>query len=584
MSKKPIDLNDGKAVYRRLLGYVKPYWKAFIIVIIGMAMVAATEVGFAALIKPMLDGTFVEKDPFWITVIPLALIGIFLVRGIGSFATSYLMSWVGRHVVKDMRSEIFDHLLLLPTRFYDKNASGQIISKIIYDAEQVSDASSRALTIIIQDSLVLIGLIGWMFYLSWEMTLVFLIIGPVMAVMVASINRRVRRDSRRLQDSMGNVTEISQEAIEAQRVVKIFGGKDYERQGFDKANEYNRKQFMKIVSTQSAYVPFVQLVAALLLALIIYLSTRPGEEVMTVGTFMSFISAMLMLFPPLKRLTTVNVVLQRGVAAAQSIFGLLEEKAEIDRGTQTLAQVRGDVRFENVRFSYDSDKGEVLKGVNFSVPSGKSVAFVGRSGSGKSTLVSLLPRFYHLENGVISIDGININDLRMDELRKHIALVSQDITLFNDTIAHNIAYGRLETATEEQIIEAAKAAYAWDFIKDLPDGLNTQVGEHGVLLSGGQRQRLAIARAILKDAPILILDEATSALDSESERHIQAALEQLMKNRTTFVIAHRLSTIENVDQIVVMDNGVAVEQGTHQELMARNGHYANLHRIQFGHG
>lgn len=583
MAKKSLDIESGKQVYSRLLSYVKPYWKVFIFVVIGMALVAGTEVGFAALIKPMLDGTFVEKDPYWITMIPIALVSIFVLRGVGSFATNYCMAWVGRRVVKDLRDKMFDHLLVLPTRFYDNNASGKLISKIIYDVEQVSEASSKAITILIQDTLTLIGLLGWMFYLNWQMALLFLTIGPVMAFLVAVINKRVRRYSRRLQGSVGDVTTISQETIDAQRVVKIFGGKDYERESFGKANEANRKQYMKIIGTQAAYVPFVQFMAACLLAGIIYISTRPGvEEVMSVGTFMSFISAMLMLFPPLKRLTTVNVILQRGIAAAQSVFGLLGQDAEIDTGKQTLQRVQGEVEYRDVRFCYEDVNGDVLKGISFRVEPGQSVAFVGRSGSGKSTLVNLLPRFYQLSDGDILVDGHAIKDVRLDDLRRQIALVSQDITLFNDTIAHNIAYGRLEGADENEIIEAAKAAHAWEFIRDLPLGLQTMVGEHGVLLSGGQRQRLAIARAILKDAPILILDEATSALDSESERHIQAALEELMKHRTTFVIAHRLSTIENVDKIIVLDQGNIVEQGTHTELLAKNGHYSALHRMQFG--
>ncbi len=583
-SASNLELNSGRAVYRRLLGYVRPYWKAFILVIIGMVIVAGSEVGFAALIQPLLDGTFVEQDPFWIDVIPLALLGIFLARGVGKFAVIYCMAWVGRHVVKDLRREMFERLLTLPAGYYDRHASGQLISKLIYDVEQVSEASSSALSILVQDTLILIGLLGWMFYLNWKLTLLFLVIGPVVAVLIDYVNKRIRRYAKRLQSSVGDVTHVSQEAIEGERVVKVFGGQEHERAAFAKANEDNRHQFMKITSVNAASVPIVQFLTASFLALVVYIVTRPGMlEEISVGTFMSFVSAMLMLFPPIRRLTTVNVTLQRGVTAAQSVFGFLAQQPEHDTGTLRLDRVRGEVRYQDVHFSYDEEKGEVLSGISFEARAGETVAFVGRSGSGKSTLVNLLPRFYELSAGRILLDGHDVRDIRLADLRRQIALVSQHVTLFNDSIAHNIAYGRLGSASEEEIIAAARAAHAWEFIERLPEGLNTQVGERGVLLSGGQRQRLAIARAILKDAPVLILDEATSALDTESERYIQQALEVLMENRTTFVIAHRLSTIEKADKIIVLDHGRIVETGTHHELLQRGGYYAALSRMQFGH-
>ncbi len=584
MSASEFDITSGRAVYRRLLSYVRPYWKAFILVILGMVTVAGSEVGFAALIQPLLDGTFVEQDPFWIEVIPLALLGIFLARGVGKFAVIYCMAWVGRHVVKDLRSEMFEHMLVLPARYYDRQASGQLISKLIYDVEQVSDAASNALSILVQDSLALIGLLGWMFYLYWKLTLLFLVIGPVVAVLINYVNKRIRRYAQRLQGSVGDVTHISQEAIEGERVVKIFGGQAHERAAFARANENNRHQFMKITSVNAASVPIVQFITASFLALVVYIVTRPGMlEEISVGTFMSFISAMLLLFPPIRRLTTVNVTLQRGITAAQSVFGFLGQQPEHDSGSRRLQRARGEIRYEDVHFCYDKAKGEVLKGVSFEARAGEMVAFVGRSGSGKSTLVNLLPRFYELDTGRILLDGHDIRELRLADLRRQIALVSQNVTLFNDTIAHNIAYGRLSEASEADIIAAARAAHAMEFIERLPQGLDTPVGEHGVLLSGGQRQRLAIARAILKDAPVLILDEATSALDTESERHIQQALEVLMENRTTFVIAHRLSTIEKADKIIVLEQGRIVETGTHHELLQRGGHYAALSRMQFGH-
>jgi len=581
--QKTTDLNDGKAIYKRLLVYVKPYWKAFIFAVIGMAIVASTEVGFAALIKPLLDGTFVDRDPFFLTFIPLLLIGIFVVRGVGSFAVTYCMAWVGRHVIRDLREEMFASLLHLPTAYYDKSPSGKLISKLIYDVEQVSDASSRALTILIQDSLVLIGLLGWMFYLNWQLSLLFLTIGPLLSGMVVYINKRLRKINKRLQASVGDVTHVAQETIEGQRVIKIFGGQKYESDRFEIANQHNRRQFMKIIVTNATSVPVVQLVAAVLLATIIYLATRPDmQEVITVGTFMSFIAAVLMLFPPLKRLTTVNAVLQRGIAAAQSIFEFLDAKKEQDTGTAKFEKISGKIEYRNIDFKYDDESDEVIHNFNLQVQPGETVAFVGRSGSGKTTLVNLIPRFYNPSSGQVLIDDIDIQLVPLSSLRNQVALVSQDITLFNDTIAHNIAYGSMTNASEQEIIQAAEAAYAMEFIRELPDGLNTVVGEKGMMLSGGQRQRLAIARAILKDARILILDEATSALDSESERHIQLALEDLMKNRTTLVVAHRLSTIESADRIVVLENGAVVEIGNHGELIDKQGAYAALHKIQFG--
>lgn len=578
---EPTNLNSVQT-YKRLLGYVREHTGMFVLAIIGMGISAATETGFAALMKPLMDQSFVAKDPKMITLAPILLMLIFVARGISAFMATYYLASVSRNVIKKIREQIFHHFISLPSRYYDANSSGQLLSKLVYDTDQVTVATGQAITVMVKDSLSVIGLLAWMFYLNWLLSITFIILTPILAVMVVLVSKRFRKLSTRIQTSMGNVTHVSEEAIAGHRVVKIFGGQKYEKEHFDKVNEYNRRQQMKLVATQSVSVNFIQFLVAGALATIIYVATLPGmQSNVSVGTFISFMFAMMLLLPAVRNLTNVNAFLQRGIAAASSIFSLLDEKPEQDTGTTVLPVAKGDIRYESIRFSYDAGKGEVLKGIELEIQAGQTVAFVGRSGSGKSTLVSLLPRFYEIDQGRIVIDGHEIRELTLASLREHIALVSQEVVLFNDTIRNNIAYGTLSECSEEQILKAARAAHVMEYVDKLPDGLDTLVGEGGALLSGGQRQRLAIARALLKDAPILILDEATSALDNESERAIQAALLELMQHRTTLVIAHRLSTIEGADKIVVMDNGEIVETGTHDELLGKNGYYAELYRLQF---
>lgn len=568
--------------YKRLLGYVLPHWKVFIIAAIAMGVVAATTASFAYLIQPMMDGTFVERDPQVIQYTPIVMILLFLVNGIATYFSTYFMTWVARNVIKTLRSEMFQQVLSLPVRFFDTTPSGTIISRLIYDVEQVASASADIITIMVRDSLTVVGLLGIMLFLDWQLALILFVGTPLIAQIINYINKRFRRYSSRIQTSMGKVTHIAEEAIEGQRVVKTFGGEQYESERFEKINERNRRLQMKMAATSAASVPVVQLVAVSAAAGVVYVALQGvATGATSIGAFMSFVASMMMLLAPVKRLTKITANLQKGITAATHIFAFLDEEVEREEGQRTLTRARGEVRFRQVNFSYNAGKEQILHDINLHLSAGKTMALVGHSGSGKTTLANLLPRFYEAEQGEITIDGIPIHELTLQSLRSQISLVSQHITLFNDTIANNIAYGSLGEAGREDIIRAAEAAHAMEFINKQPEGLDTMVGENGVLLSGGQRQRLAIARALLKDAPILILDEATSALDTASERHIQTALEKLMENRSTLVIAHRLSTIEKADSIVVMDQGRVVEQGSHQELLEHGGQYAALYNMQF---
>jgi len=573
---------QGLSVYRRLLGYAFPYWRVFVPGVLGMVIYASTESGMAAVLKPMVDGSLIARDPEIIRTVPLLFLGLFFVRGVSNLLATYCTKWVGRRVIADMRAGMFRHLLVLPSSFYDSTSSGLLISKLIYNVEQVAAATTKATTVLIRDSVMVLGLISWMVYINALLATVFLVVGPIVAGLVAYVSKRFRRISRSIQDSVGHVTHAAEEAIEAHRVVKAYGGQGYETGRFLKVNERNRRLHMKMVFTDAASVPIIQITTASGLAGIVYMaSVDTFVTHISAGSFVSFIAAMGLVISPVRRLTAVNSVLQQGIAAGESIFVLLDEEAERDTGCERLQSVDGRIEFCDVSLAYTTGKGRVLHNVDLTVAPGETVAIVGRSGSGKSSLVNLIPRFYEVSSGELRIDGRNVHDLLLADLRAHMALVSQEVVLFNDTVRANIAYGSMVGCSEAAIVQAARDAHALEFIERLPDGFDTLVGENGVLLSGGQRQRLALARAFLKEAPILILDEATSALDSESERHIQRALRVLMRQRTTLVVAHRLSTIEEADRIIVLADGRIVEIGTHRELLAAGGHYTGLYNIGF---
>ena len=566
--------------YRRLIGYLKPHRGMFALGVVGMVIFAATDAGWAAFIKFFLDGTFVDKDPRMVWLVPLALVCLFIVRGIGDFMQTYCPGFVGRHIVKKLRSQIFDRYLHLPVGYFDHEASGVLLSRLTYNTEQVAQATTDSLTVFIRDTLTISGLIGYLLYLNWKLTLISLTVGPLIAFLIRRINMLFRRYSRRIQNSMGDVTRVAKEAIEAPRVVRVFNAQDYEASLFEAVIEQNRRSHMKLMFTKGLSNPVVQTIAASAMAGVLYTATVEAVAGRTtVGAFTAFIAALGLVTAPLRRLVNVAGPLQQGIAAAQSIFQIIDTPLEDKGGDRTLGRARGEVEYRDVRFRYPTGAEDVLSGVSFSVRSGETLAIVGRSGSGKSTIANLLPRFYDVTGGSVMVDGHDVREYRLHDLRAQVSLVSQDVVLFNDTIRKNIAFGF--PAADAEIEAVARAARVAEFADPLPLGLDTVVGDRGVLLSGGQRQRIAIARALLRNTPILILDEATSALDTELERQIQEQLEQLMHSRTTLVIAHRLSTVENANRILVMDGGRIVEMGTHEELLAREGQYAVLYHLQF---
>ena len=575
-------LQTSAQLYRRLLGYVAPYRAVFALGLLGMTLAALTEPLFPALMKPMLNDGFGGRERASMTWIPLALVGIFLLRGIITFTTSYILAWVSNRILMDMRDAMFARMIRLPTAFYNNQSSGTLISRIAFDVNNVTSAATTVLTVLVRDSLTVVALFAWLLYENWRLSLVALAIIPLSALVIRLFSKRLRSMSRGAQRAMGDITHVLGESIDAHKVVKVYGGEQYENARFHQANAALRGYNMRQTIAAAASVPITQLFAAIALAVVVAIALlQSSNEQTTVGGFVSFITAMLMLLAPLKHLADVNAPLQRGLAAAESVFTLLDEEEEDDRGSRVLARAHGALSFRDASFTYPNAARPALSRVTLDIAPGETVALVGSSGGGKTTLANLIPRFYHLQSGNILLDGIDLADLTLASLRENLALVSQDVVLFNDTVAANIAYGSRHNATREDIVGAAVAAHAMGFIQQMPQGLDTLIGENGVRLSGGQRQRLAIARALLKDAPVLILDEATSALDSESERAVQAALDVLMQNRTTLVIAHRLSTIENAHRIVVLDQGRVMEIGTHAELLARDGIYANLYRIQY---
>lgn len=577
----PVETGSNWQTYRRLFAYVKPFWVAFALAVLGNVIYAGASTGMAASMEYVIKAIENPSDQNRIILTGMIVV-IFAMRGVGTFLGDYYIKYVGRQVVNTLRTQLFDRLLNLPSYFFDGHSAGHLVSKLTFNVEQVANATTDAVTKTLREGLTIVGLMGFMLYTNWKLTLIFLAVGPVIGFVVSQASKRFRKISRRIQNSMGDITHVASESINGYRVVRIFGGEHYERKRFHAVSERNLTQSLKMASTQAISVPIIQVLVALAIATLVWIMLSPGiRDGMSTGQLVAFITAAATMAKPVRQVTSVHAKIQKGVAAAHDVFATIDEPPEKDHGDYAPERVNGAIRFRDVSFHYHQQMDDVLRGIDLDIPQGQSVALVGRSGSGKSTLVSLLPRFYDHTGGDIQIDGVPIQDYTLQALRNQIALVTQSVVLFNDTIAANIAYGDLRDTPREAIRDAAAKAHALEFIDRMPEGMDTLIGDNGVMLSGGQRQRLAIARALLTDAPILMLDEATSALDTESERYIQEALDVVMKGRTTFVIAHRLSTIEKADRIVVMDGGMIVESGTHNELLASGGVYAQLHQTNF---
>ncbi|MDP7591210.1 MAG: lipid A export permease/ATP-binding protein MsbA [Litorilituus sp.] len=571
--------------FRRLLSYAKPYKLGFFAAIVGMLGYAAIDVYFLSKLQPLIDEGLEGANPEFMKWAPVFVVVAFIFRGLFHFIANYCLSWMGNHVVTDLKQHLFEHIMTMPVAFHDKESTGNLISKLTFDTEQVLNSVSKSILVIVQQSAFVLGLIGLMFYISWQLSIIFLLITPVIAFIVNMVSKRFRKVSKNIQGAMGEVTTAAEQTFNGHKVVLTFGGQEKEFKRFEQINKHNRQQRMKLVATQAGSVPVIQIIASFALAFVFYaINSDSLRDSISAGSFISVITYMTMLLRPLKMLTNVNSEFQKGMAACISIFSVLDQEKEKDTGTLNLNKARGKIAFKQVDFAYDYDVNNkennwALEDISFDLTPGQTLAFVGRSGSGKSTASALLLRFYNASNGQILIDDVNIEQYHLKDLRHQFAYVSQQVVLFNDSLANNIAYGKPE-ATQEEIVAAAKSAHVMEFAQNMPQGLETNIGENGSLLSGGQRQRVAIARALLCDAPFLILDEATSALDNESERHIQDALQTLQQNRTSIVIAHRLSTIENADKIIVMEQGKIVEQGNHQSLLDNKGVYSQLHNFQ----
>ena len=570
-------------VFKRQLGYVRDRKLGLVGGIIGMLGYAAVDTTFVYSIKPLIDQGLNGNDSSVLKWMPFFVLGIVALRGCAAFLSNYCMAWVGNHVVMRLQQQVFSHLMAMPMSFFDRQNTGNLLSKVTYDAGQVSSAASSTLVSLVREGATVIGLLGLMFWHSWQLSVIFLVVGPLVGILISIISRRFRKISRHIQQAVGDITTSTEQMLKGHKEVLMFGGQEVEDKRFYQVSNRMRQQTMKMVAADAIGSPIVQMVASVALAVFLYVATIDSvKATLTAGTFTVMVTSMMMLLKPLKSLTDVNNQFQRGITACQSLFGLLDSTPEQDTGTRTLERARGEIEFRNVTFTYPTKETPALRNISFKVEAGKSVALVGRSGSGKSTIASLLTRFYDIEEGEILLDGVNIREYRLSELRKQYALVSQHVHLFNDSVANNIAYAAEEKYSRDEIQQAARIAHADDFVSKMPEGYDTVIGENGASLSGGQRQRIAIARALLRDSPVLLLDEATSALDTESERHIQAAIDELCKARTSLVIAHRLSTIEKADEILVIDEGHIVERGNHQTLMDMHGTYAQLRAIQFG--